>query len=353
MYAQSFFYWPLLVVHSVLSSNRANAGKVSEIIAFGDSTVDTGNNNFIPTIAKANFPPYGCDFDGGVATGRFSNGRLVTDFVSEMFGLPSSLPAYLDSGYTIDQLATGLSFASAGAGLDDLTAKFTKAISLSQQLEYFKEYTERLKLAKGESVANKIIAEALFIFSIGTNDFILNYFVLPLRCARYTTPEYVAYLIGLADAAVRDAYHLGARKIVFTGLVPFGCIPAERTLNLDEPGSCNEEYNQWARRFNAELQDAVRKLNGDLVGAHMVYADTYSVLSAIVANPSHYGFDENVAQGCCGTGHIETAVFCGLGEPLTCQDPNKYLFFDSAHPSERACKIIANEIMNTALRVFL
>ncbi|CAN6195303.1 unnamed protein product [Urochloa humidicola] len=353
MSMQSFLYGLLLAVHFALSSSTATAGKVSAIIVFGDSTVDTGNNNFIPTIAKANFPPYGCDFDGGVATGRFSNGRLVTDFVSEMFGLPTSLPAYLDAGYTIDHLATGLSFASAGAGLDDLTAKFTAAISLTQQLEYFKEYAERLRHAKGESVANKIIAEALFVLSIGTNDFILNYLALPLRRAQYTAPQYVAYLIGHADAAVRDAYHLGARKIVFTGLGPFGCIPAERTLNLAEPGACNEEYNQLAMGFNAELKDAVRNLNGDPVGAHVVYADTYDVLSAIVATPSRYGFDENIAQGCCGTGRIETAVFCGLGEPLTCQDSNKYLFFDSAHPSERACKIIANEIVNTTLRVFL
>jgi phospholipase/lecithinase/hemolysin len=263
------------------------------------------------------------------------------------------VPAYLDTDYTIDQLTTGLSFASAGAGLDDFTAKFTTAISLSQQLDYFKEYIQRLKLAKGESVANEIIAEALYVFSIGTNDFTLNYLVLPLRRAQYTTLEFVTYLIGLADAAVRDAYHLGARKIEFTGLGPFGCLPAVRTLNLDEPGCCNKEYNQLAMSFNAELQDAVRKLNGDLVGAHVVYADTYNVLSAIITNPSDYGFEENVAQGCCGTGRIETSVFCGLGEPLTCPDPNKYLFFDSAHPSERACKIIADEIINTALLVFL
>lgn len=92
------------------------------LIVFGDSTVDPGNNNFIPTVARANFPPYGRDFDRGVATGRFSNGRLVTDFLSEAFGLPSSVPAYLDPSYTIDQLATGVSFASGGTGLDDLTA---------------------------------------------------------------------------------------------------------------------------------------------------------------------------------------------------------------------------------------
>ena len=38
-------------------------------------------------------------------------------------GLPSSVPAYLDAAScTIDQLAMGVSFASGGTGLDDLTA---------------------------------------------------------------------------------------------------------------------------------------------------------------------------------------------------------------------------------------
>lgn len=138
-------------------------------------------------------------------------------------------------------------------------------------------------------MANQIIAEALYVFSIGTNDFIVNYFTLPLRRAQYTAPEYVAYLISLAEAAVHGAYDLGARKMEFTGLAPFGCIPSARTLNHDDPGECNEEYNQVAVRFNAELQRAVRRLNGDLAGARVVYAETYSVVSDIVANPSSYG----------------------------------------------------------------
>lgn len=352
MSSQSLKYWLLIFMHSLLSSSTATAGKVLAIVVFGDSTVDPGNNNYIPTIAKGNFPPYGRDFYGGVATGRFSNGRLVTDFLSERFGLGSSVPAYLDNSYTIDQLATGVSFASGGTGLDDLTAKVASVIPLSQQLEYFKKYKERLMFAKGAAVADEIIAEALYIFSVGTNDFIVNYFVLPLRRAEYTTAEYVTYLIGLAEAAVRDVYDLGARKIEFTGLAPFGCVPAERTLNHDAPGECNEEYNQAALSFNAELQEAVRKLNGELDGVQVVYAETYSVVSAIVANPSDYGF-ENVAQGCCGTGLLETSILCGMDEPLTCQDADKYLFFDSVHPSERTYRIVANEILNTALQVFI
>lgn len=58
---------------------RTNSGNLA-IFAFGDSFVDPGNNNYIRTISKANFPPYGIDFENQIPTGRFTNGRLVTDY---------------------------------------------------------------------------------------------------------------------------------------------------------------------------------------------------------------------------------------------------------------------------------
>jgi len=50
------------------------------LYVFGDSLVDNGNNNWLPTVARANYPPYGLDFPGGVA-GRFTNGRTIVDFI--------------------------------------------------------------------------------------------------------------------------------------------------------------------------------------------------------------------------------------------------------------------------------
>ncbi len=58
-----------------------SGGPVTAIISFGDSTVDTGNNNYFVNLGKADFPPYGRDFPGGVATGRFCNGKLVADYI--------------------------------------------------------------------------------------------------------------------------------------------------------------------------------------------------------------------------------------------------------------------------------
>ena len=278
-----------LLLHGGGRVVAAAAGKVPAIIVFGDSSVDTGNNNFIPTIARSNFWPYGSDYADGLPTGRFSNGRLATDFISEAFGLPPSIPAYLDANCTIDQLAAGVSFASAATGLDNATAGVLSVITLAQQLAYFEEYTGRLKAARGEAAAREIVAEALYIWSIGTNDFIENYYNLPERRLQYTVGEYQAYLLGLAEAAIRRVHALGGRKMDFTGLTPMGCLPAERIGNRDDPGECNEQYNAVARTFNAKLQELVAKLNSQLPGLHLVFADTYQLLAAVVNRPADYG----------------------------------------------------------------
>jgi len=53
--------------------------KVPAILVFGDSIVDPGNNNCIKTMMKANFRPYGRDFEGGNPTARFNNSRIASD----------------------------------------------------------------------------------------------------------------------------------------------------------------------------------------------------------------------------------------------------------------------------------
>lgn len=60
---------------------------VPAVMVFGDSIVDSGNNNDLITMAKCNFPPYGRDFMGGKPTGRFSNGRIPSDLIGIRFSL--------------------------------------------------------------------------------------------------------------------------------------------------------------------------------------------------------------------------------------------------------------------------
>ena len=67
----------IVVVDSNLVSEKVD---VSAILVFGDSIVDPGNNNYIKTLIKCDFAPYGRDFNGGMSTGRFSNGKIPSDF---------------------------------------------------------------------------------------------------------------------------------------------------------------------------------------------------------------------------------------------------------------------------------
>lgn len=97
-----------MVVVELLILVSITESKVPAIIVFGDSTVDAGNNNVYPTIVKSNFRPYGRDFAGGRPTGRFSNGCIPSDFISEAFGLKPTVPAYLDPAYNISDFAIGV-----------------------------------------------------------------------------------------------------------------------------------------------------------------------------------------------------------------------------------------------------
>ncbi|XP_030541476.2 GDSL esterase/lipase At1g59030-like [Rhodamnia argentea] len=98
---------------------------ITAIFAFGDSILDTGNNNHLITLAKSNFPPYGRDFMGGEPTGRFSNGKLISDLSVEQLGIKGLLPPFLDPTLQLQDLIGGVSFASASTGYDLLTAELT------------------------------------------------------------------------------------------------------------------------------------------------------------------------------------------------------------------------------------
>ncbi|KAE8721334.1 GDSL esterase/lipase [Hibiscus syriacus] len=107
-----FFLW--LFVSLSLSLSTATKAKVPAIIVFGDSSVDSGNNNvMISTLLKSNFLPYDRDFYNGQPTGRFCNGLISPDFISDAFGLKLAIPTYLDLAYNISDFTTGVCFTSA------------------------------------------------------------------------------------------------------------------------------------------------------------------------------------------------------------------------------------------------
>lgn len=70
----------LVVQCSTSIGSVSAAAQVPAMFIFGDSLIDVGNNNYLSSLAKSNYYPYGCDFRAG-PTGRFSNGRTVVDML--------------------------------------------------------------------------------------------------------------------------------------------------------------------------------------------------------------------------------------------------------------------------------
>jgi hypothetical protein len=103
---------------------------------FGDSTLDVGNNNYLPGpgVARANRPYYGIDYPFQIPTGRFSNGYNTADYAAKSMGFPAgSPPAYLSLLLgprrhhqarlllAVTALSKGVSYASGDAGILDST----------------------------------------------------------------------------------------------------------------------------------------------------------------------------------------------------------------------------------------
>ncbi|XP_062230391.1 GDSL esterase/lipase At1g31550-like [Phragmites australis] len=87
--------------------------ELTSMFTLGDSHIDTGNALIIAAPVMpiwTDKPPYGETFFGHPA-GRFSDGRVIIDFIAEEFGLPF-LPAVLAKSSNVSQ---GVNFAVGGA----------------------------------------------------------------------------------------------------------------------------------------------------------------------------------------------------------------------------------------------
>ncbi|PON56138.1 Lipase [Parasponia andersonii] len=336
---------------------------VPGLMIFGDSVVDVGNNNYLYTIVKANFPPYGRDFVTHKPTGRFCNGKLATDFTAEYLGFTSYPPAYLSQEAKGKNLLTGANFASGASGYYDRTAELYRAISLTQQLNYYKEYQAKVVSLIGQDKANALFSGAIHLLSAGSSDFIQNYYIDPILYRAYTPDQFSDRLMGSYTTFVQvqegtiniqvfvdfswkklnTLYGLGARRIGVTNLPPIGCLPAAITLFGRGSNQCVARLNRDAVSFNNKLNSASESLRR-LPGLKLVVFDIYQPLLDMVTKPSDNGFFES-RRACCGTGTLETSLLCNSRSIGTCSNATGYVFWDGFHPSESANEALAGYLL--------
>nr|KAJ0223869.1 hypothetical protein LSAT_V11C200052880 [Lactuca sativa] len=261
--------------------------------------------------------------------------RLDNKIPAEGLGVKEYLPPYLDPSIQINDLLTGVCFASAGSGYDPQTTNQTRAIPMLDQLDLFKEYLGKLETNIGEEAAKEIITNNVFLVVASTNDMLFS-----LPASGLPDDVYDSMLVNLTLSFVQELYKLGARKIGVFSAPPVGCLPVERTLEGGLLRMCAENQNQQAQIFNNMLKGQLPILESNLPQSRIAFVDFYNPLISIINNPEQYGL-EVTNRGCCGTGLIEFSYTCNqlVG---TCPDDSKYLFFDSGHLSEIGCYIFAN-----------
>ncbi|KAK7262983.1 hypothetical protein RJT34_30566 [Clitoria ternatea] len=336
----------------VSTASLPNNETVPAVIVFGDSIVDPGNNNYITTIVKCDFPPYGRDFVGGnQPTGRFSNGLVPSDIIAAKFGVKKLLPPYLDPNLQTQDLLTGVSFASGGAGYDPLTAELVSVMSLSDQLEMFKEYIKKINDAVGEYRTATIVSKSIYIICIGSDDIANTYAQTPLRSAQYDIPSYTDLMASEASNFLQELYGLGARRIGVFGLPSIGCVPSQRTIGGGLDRACLDSSNQAATLFNSKLTSQMDALGKRFSDARLVYLDCYTPLLDMIQNPAKYGFEE-AERGCCGTGNIEVSILCNPYSISTCTNSSNYIFWDSYHPTEKAYDVLSTMVLDNKIKDF-
>ncbi|KAL3511575.1 hypothetical protein ACH5RR_024292 [Cinchona calisaya] len=188
------------------------------LVVFGDSLFDPGNNDSIKTTTEfqANFPPYGESFFK-YPTGRFCDGRVIPDFIAEYAKL-NLIPPYLETHN--HQLANGINFASGGAGALAET-NTGLVIDLKMQLRNFKKVEKQLRMNLGKRGAQRVVSNAVYLFSIGSNDYLSPLTNNSSIFKLYSPQDYVAMVVGNITATFKEIYKKGGRKFGTLNLGPF------------------------------------------------------------------------------------------------------------------------------------
>ncbi|KAJ8775331.1 hypothetical protein K2173_020335 [Erythroxylum novogranatense] len=307
------------------------------LYVFGDSMFDNGNNNFLPTLAKVNFLPYGVNFAEG-PTGRFSNGRIIPDYIAEYTGLPYP-PPYLSIKESTP--VTGLNYASGSCGiLPKAEIEWGKCLTLDDQIELFQRTVES-ELPKSFENTNQLmdyLSNSVFVFSIGSNDY-LNIYLEPNLFHEYkiyTPQEFADLLLSRLSQRFERLYNLGVGKLVMLEIGPVGCIPSITRNRANQNGKCDEESNQIVSYFNRKLPQMLRNLTSTLQASTLVQGRFGWLAYDAIMKPSNYGL-EDTSNPCCIT------LFNGICIPWlkACINPDDHLFFDGYHITEALVSVIA------------
>ncbi|CAM6004709.1 unnamed protein product [Sphagnum balticum] len=343
-----------VIVTCVIAASFAEVQVVDAIhsvpayFVLGDSTLDVGENNYLPNAYHANFPPYGETFFHR-PTGRFSNGRNVGDFIAQALALPFA-PPYLQPNATFYK---GVKFASGGSGLLNTTnpglVRFISLANLSWHKQtlhvkicgFFESYIMCSIIIHRPSI--ELISRSLFLISVGLNDITFGNLTNPTTQKQYNATQYTNLMLEAYKSGIKTLYASGTRKIVLFGEGVDGCEPIVRIQNNSQ---CVDFFNELALEFEAGLKQLVDEFHVIIPGLHLVLAYQYNIEHDMITNPQSFRL-KNATAGCCGAGILNAQYQCGTKVPTNvtgvhqtlCKHPSEYLYWDYIHNTEYVDKV--------------
>ncbi|KAK1684633.1 hypothetical protein QYE76_045481 [Lolium multiflorum] len=320
---------------------------VPAMFVFGDSTVDVGNNNFLPGCSadcRANYARYGVDYPSHAPTGRFSNGYNLADHIARFLGFAESPPAYgsLPPEGIIGQMRSGINFASGGSGLQDLTGKALcgQVHSMSDQLDMFASVVQMMG-----NCSSDLVSRSLVFISVGSNDLFEYVGGNATSCPNRNDTAFLRGLVAAYRGYLQELYAAGARKFSIVSPSLVGCCPSQRSagwLKDDLDGYyCFGTANSLSRQLYHMLLSMLQDLSAGLAGMNFSICDSAamadSVFNSTVSAPNTM---KVLDTGCCGGAGILGPAKCDKLATL-CPNRAAYLFWDGFHPTETASAVAA------------
>ncbi|CAN1780834.1 GDSL esterase/lipase At5g03610, partial [Linum perenne] len=291
-----------------------------KLFVFGDSYADTGNWD---KSAGSWNQPYGITFPGKPA-GRFSDGRIFTDYIGKM---SSSSFCFIDNfSKGSRRVQYGMNFAYGGTGVFDT---LIQAPNMAAQINLFQNTIEQ-KTYRKQDLINSSIA----LVSIAGNDY-LTY--IQKNGKIQELPNVTKRVIAQLSSNLILIHSLGVAKVAVTTLPPIGCLPAVAVKNSFR--DCSETWNSAAKFHNQLLQESVKSLNDRTKSNAFEILDTFSAFMDELKKSNSSDSERNILKPCCigvssdhNCGDVDKST--GAKKYVVCNNPNISLFWDMVHPAQ-------------------
>ncbi|XP_057472007.1 GDSL esterase/lipase At5g03610-like [Actinidia eriantha] len=292
-----FLAFVMVEVEAIRGSYKPQDASSVKLFVFGDSYVDTGNTPklFSPSWKQ----PYGMTFPGK-PSGRFSDGRVLTDYIAKFFNVKSPIP-YEQRKSKAKLLQEGMNFAYGGTGVFNTIVPLP---NMTIQIDYFQQLLEKKVYTKND------LASSIALISPAGNDYCclsekkwkhkgvcLIYFYIKNEIG---LPSFALRVINQIALNLKRVHDLGVKKIAVVAIEPLGCLP------------------RFTCPIIFALQRAVQNLRSENKGSTFVILDLYCAFVSAL--------DRTELLKC---ERKRSKMY------TVCQDPNSSFFWDSIHPSQQ------------------